>query len=81
MARQNKKGPMPPALQLFAGVYLIYTAWNLRTDVADRPLFLIPIIFFAIAGAGLMAFAAWRMYKGQSAPTANEEEAPKENEE
>ena len=72
MADPNSKMPMPPALQLFAGIYLIYTAWNLRTDVAERPLFLIAVILFALAGAGLIAFGGWRMCKAKPKPLAPE---------
>ena len=60
MAKQtDKKAPLSSPLHLFAGAYLLYTAWKLRTAVADRPLFLIAIIVFGIAGAGIIAFAAW----------------------
>ena len=72
----DKRGPMPPALQGFAGIYLLYTAWNLRTALAEKPLFLIAIILFAIAGAGLIVFAGWRMYqqKNPAPPAADAEE-------
>ena len=46
----EQRGPMPPALQFFAGIYLVYTAWKLRTALVEKPLFLIAIIFFAMVG-------------------------------
>ena len=62
-------------LRIAAGAYLIYTAWKLRTAVAERPLFLIAIVVFAAAGLFLAAHAAWRLYKGQyAAPGSQTEE-------
>ena len=67
-------------LRIAAGAYLIYTAWKLRTAVAERPLFLIAIIVFAAAGVFLAAHAAWRLYKGQyAAPGVPEEDQEDEN--
>ena len=81
MAKQtDKKAPLSSPLHLFAGAYLLYTAWKLRTAVADRPLFLIAIIIFGIAGAGIIAFAAWGMYKNQHAAPEAQEEAEAEEE-
>ena len=77
MAKQtDKKAPLSSPLHFFAGIYLLYTAWNLRTAVADRPLFLIAVIVFGIAGAGIIALAAWGMYKNRNAVP----EAPKDEE-
>ena len=80
MANTNKKAPMPPTLYILAGAYLLYTAWQLRTSLAERPLFLIAIIFFVLAGAALIAFAAWRMHQAQHTPpeTPEEEETQEE---
>lgn len=80
MSKQNNKNaPLSSPLHLFAGAYLLYTAWKLRTAVAERPLFLIAVIVFGIAGAGIIALAAWGMYKNQhAAPETQEEEESEE---
>ena len=76
MAKQtNQKAPLSSPLHLLAGAYLLYTAWKLRTAVAERPLFLIAVIVFGIAGAAIIALAAWGMYKNQhTAPEGQPEE-------
>ena len=81
MAKQtDKKAPQSSPLHILAGAYLLYTAWKLRTAVADRPLFLIAVIFFGIAGAGIIALAAWGMYKNQhTAPETPAEETSGED--
>ena len=64
MSNEPEQRRQPPVtLWAAAGVYLIYTAWKLRTAVAERPLFLIPIIFFAAAGLFLIACPAFKMWK------------------
>ena len=68
----DKKMPMSPALQIAAGGYLIYTAWKLREALAEKPLFIIAIIFFALAGVALVAFASWRMIKGDTPQESDE---------
>ena len=81
MAKQtDKKAPQSSPLHILAGAYLLYTAWKLRTAVADRPLFLIAVIFFGIAGAGIIALAAWGMYKNQHTAPEPQEEAEAEEE-
>ena len=61
-------------LRAAAGLYLIYSAWKLRTAVAEQPLFLIPIVAFAAVGFWLTARAGWRLWKGDyQKPGDNEE--------
>ena len=52
-------------LRIAAGAYLLYSAWKLREAIAEKPLFLIAIILFVIAGAFIAGHAALRLIKGQ----------------
>jgi len=46
-------------LRIFGGGYLVYLAWSMRGAIADGPLYLIPIIVFAVVGAALAGHAIW----------------------
>ena len=66
-------------LRVAAGVYLIYTAWKLRTAVAENPLFLAAVIIFGIAGVIIAAHGGWRLWKGlYEKPGDNTEEETEE---
>ena len=52
-------------LRIAAGGYLLYSAWKLRETIAEKPLFLVFIILFVIAGAFIAGHAAWRLIKGE----------------
>ena len=52
-------------LRIAAGGYLLYSAWKLRDAIAEKPLFLIFIVLFVIAGAFIAGHAALRLIKGQ----------------
>ena len=62
-------------LRIAAGGYLLYSAWKLREAIAEKPLFLVFIILFVIAGAFIAGHAAWRLYKGMYAKPGEEEES------
>ena len=61
-------------LRIAAGLYLLYSAWKLREAIAEKPLFLIAIIVFVIAGAFIAGHAAWRLIKGQYDQPGEEDE-------
>ena len=69
-------------LRFLAGLYLVYTAWKLREAIAEKPLFIIPIVAFAAIGIALAAHAGWLYWKGdyEGAPgqAAEEQEAEEE---
>ena len=52
-------------LRIAAGGYLLYSAWKLREAIAEKPVFLVFIVLFVIAGAFIAGHAAWRLIKGQ----------------
>ena len=52
-------------LRIAAGAYLLYSAWKLREAIAEKPLFLVFIVLFVIAGAFIAGHAAWRLIKGE----------------
>ena len=37
-------------LRIFGGIYLLYLAWDMRQAAAGNPLYLIPIVIFAVVG-------------------------------
>ena len=62
-------------LRIAAGGYLLYSAWKLREAIAEKPLFLVFIVLFVIAGAFIAGHAAWRLIKGQYDKPGEEEAA------
>ena len=60
-------------LRIAAGGYLLYSAWKLREAIAEKPLFLIFIILFVVAGAFIAGHAALRLIKGQYDQPGEEE--------
>ena len=60
-------------LRIASGAYLLYSAWKLREAIAEKPLFLVFIILFVVAGAFIAGHAAWRLYKGMYAKPVEEE--------
>ena len=52
-------------IRIAAGCYLLYSAWKLRDAIAEKPLFLVFIVLFVIAGAFIAGHAAWRLIRGQ----------------
>ena len=60
-------------LRIAAGAYLLYSAWKLREAIAEKPVFLVFIILFVIAGAFIAGHAAWRLINGQYDKPGEEE--------
>ena len=52
------------AVRLFAGIYLMYTAWDLRNALSESPLFLIAIVAFGVIGLVLTVQAGINIVKG-----------------
>ena len=52
------------AVRLFAGIYLMYTAWDLRGAISESPFFIIAIVAFGIIGAVLTVQAGLKIVKG-----------------
>lgn len=50
-------------LRVLGGIYLVYLAWDMRSAIAEGPLFIIPIIFFAVVGAGLTIHSIWYLIR------------------
>ena len=65
---QNQSKPytlMYLAARLFAGGYLLYTAWKLRTAIAENPLFIAAVAGFGLIGAWLTIQAGLKICKGE----------------
>ena len=79
----TKHDQLSLTLRIAAGLYLLYSAWKLREAIAEKPVFLVFIVLFVIAGAFIAGHAAWRLIKGQyDQPGAEEtEESEAESEE
>lgn len=75
----TKHDQLSLTLRIAAGAYLLYSAWKLREAVAEKPLFLVFIVLFVIAGAFIAGHAARRLWKGQYA-TPGEEDAEESEE-
>ena len=79
------------ASRLFAGGYLLYTAWNLRDAISKGILFIVAIIAFGIIGALLVVHSGLKICKGEyeggvpffqtTTPTTTEDETQEEPEE
>ena len=46
-------------LRILGGIYLVYLAWDMRNAIPDGPLYVIPIIIFAVVGAILAGHSIW----------------------
>ena len=62
-------------LRIASGLYLLYSAWKLREAIAEKPVFLVFIVLFVIAGAFIAGHAAWRLIKGQYDQPGEEDES------
>ena len=81
MQKENKPHSLRYlAVRLFAGAYLLYTAWKLRNAIGESPLFIIAIAAFGIIGAVLLAQAGWKIcrgeYEGSQFFNQNQDEEP-----
>ena len=52
------------AARLFAGGYLLYTAWGLRDAISESPFFIAAIVIFGIIGLWLVIQAGSKIIKG-----------------
>ena len=48
-------------LRILGGGYLVYLAWDMRSAIPDGPLYVIPIIVFAVVGAILAGHSIWTL--------------------
>ena len=48
-------------LRILGGIYLVYLAWDMRSAIPNGPLYLIPIIVFAVVGAILAGHSIWTL--------------------
>lgn len=52
-------------LRAAAGVYLLYTGWDLREAISESWFFLLAVIFFGAAGVILLFHSVRALYKGE----------------
>ena len=52
------------AARLFAGAYLLHTAWNLRDGIAESAVLIVAMIAFGIIGLWLLIQAGSKIIKG-----------------
>ena len=52
------------AARLFAGGYLLYTAWNLREGIAESSFLIVAMVAFGIIGLWLVIQAGMKILKG-----------------
>ena len=48
-------------LRVLGGGYLVYLAWDMRSAIGDGPLYVIPIILFAVVCALLAGHSLWTL--------------------
>jgi len=46
-------------LRIFGGIYLVYLAWDMRSAIPEGPLYVIPIVIFAVIGLVLAGHSIW----------------------
>ena len=71
----DKHDQLSLTLRIAAGLYLLYSAWKLREAIAEKPVFIVFIVLFVIAGAFIAGHAAWRLIKGQYDQPGEEDES------
>ena len=54
MKESNSPPEFASILRILGGGYLIYLAWDLRSAIADSPLYLIAVLLFAAVGLALL---------------------------
>ena len=60
MSNNNAAPPQSTLLlRLLAGGYLVYLAWDVRSAMADGPLFVLAVAVFAIVGLLLAGHSLW----------------------
>ena len=66
-------------LRMGAGAYVLYSAWKIRGAAMEKPLFLIIMVLFILAGGFITATAGWKLWKEVN--QKREEDATEETEE
>ena len=83
-AKKPRNTMMALIARLVVGAYLLYTAWELRGapaahDGAERILFIVAIVAFAVIGLALGVFSLKALLKGEyDKPGSDEEPEGKE---
>lgn len=77
----NKTNTPPQSsllLRILGGIYLVYLAWDMRSAIPNGPLYVIPIIVFAVIGVILAGHSIWTLinhgYFRKSSETDSTEE-------
>ena len=70
-----KKEPTKPAqisllLRLAGGVYLLYTAWDLREAFRDSLYYIVFAVLFALVGAILLGHSIYKFVKKEYIPNS-----------
>ena len=59
----NEEKNTPPQssliLRILGGIYLVYLAWDMRSAIGDGPLYVVPIVLFAVIGLVLAGHSIW----------------------
>ena len=78
----NEQKNTPPSssmiLRVLGGGYLVYLAWDIRGAIPDGPLYVIPIILFAVIGAALAGHSLWTLARHGYFRKSNETDSTEE---
>ena len=85
----NEQKNTPPSssliLRVLGGIYLVYLAWDMRSAIPNGPLYIIPIIIFAVIGVVLTGHSLWTLarhgYFRKESETDSTEEMEDESDE
>ena len=67
-------------LRILGGIYLVYLAWDMRSAIPNGPLYIIPIIVFAVIGAVLAGHSIWTLARHGYFRKTNEPDSTEEME-
>ena len=65
-------------LRILGGIYLVYLAWDMRSAIPNGPLYVIPIILFAVIGAALAGHSLWTLARHGYFRKSNETDSTEE---
>ena len=77
----NKTNTPPQSsllLRILGGIYLVYLAWDMRSAIPNGPLYVIPIILFAVIGALLAGHSLWTLARHGYFRKSNETDSTKD---
>ena len=81
MSEQNNTPPSSSLiLRILGGIYLVYLAWDMRSAIPNGPLYIIPIIVFAVIGAVLAGHSIWTLSRHGYFPKTPETDSTEEME-